>query len=221
MNMIAEHLISDMIVPLRTSDTGDEALGIMSEFYVRHLPIVNQDKLLGLLSEDDILDHDAEAAVGSYRLSLTHPFVRTKDHLYDVIQLVADHQLTAVPVVDEKGHYVGLITAEDLIRHFAESGTFREPGGIIVLETVRQNYSLAQIARIVEQENAVILSAHVQSYPDSPRIDVTLKVNKQNILSILASFERFEYIVSATFNEVEYYDSLRERYDSLLTYLNV
>ena len=219
--MIAEHLISDLIVPLRTSDTGDEALGIMSEFYVRHLPIVNQEQLLGLLSEEDILNHDVEEPVGSYSLDLQHPYVRIHDHLYDVIRLVADYQLTAIPVVDEKRNYVGLITAEDLLRHFAESGTFREPGGIIVLEMVRQDYSLAQLARIVEAENAVVLSAHVQTFPDSPRIEVTLKVNVRNINPIVASFARFDYAVKATFNELEYFDNLRERYDSLISYLNV
>ncbi|PSR14210.1 MAG: CBS domain-containing protein [Bacteroidetes bacterium] len=219
--MIAENLISDTIIPLRTSDTGAEALGIMNEFYLRHLPIVNQEELLGLLSEDEILDNDAEEPVGSYHLTLNHPFVQTRDHLYDVMRLVADHQLTAIPVVDDQRRYVGLITTEHLIRHFAESGAFREPGGIIVLEMTRQDYSLAQIARIVESENAVILSAHVQTFPDSPRIEVTIKVNKQNIGNILASFERFDFIVKATFNELEYFDTLRERYDGLINYLNV
>ena len=219
--MIAENLISDTIIPLRTSDTGSEALSIMGEFYVRHLPIVNNETLLGLISEDEILDYDVEEAIGSYKLNLHRPFVRINDHLYDVMRLVAEFQLTAIPVVDDQRRYIGLITAEDLIRHFAESGAFREPGGIIVLEMMRQDYSLAQLARIVESENAVILSAHVQTFPESPRIEVTLKVNKQNILNILASFERFDFVVKATFNEFEYFDTLRERYDSLISYLNV
>lgn len=219
--MIAENLITDAIIPLRTSDTGSEALSIMGEFYVRHLPIVNREELLGLLSEDEILDHDTEEPVGSYRLNLQHTFVRQTDHLYDVMRLVAEYQLTAIPVVDSQKRYIGLIIAEDLIRHFAESGAFREPGGIIVLEMLRQDYSLAQLARIAESENTVILSSQVNTYPDSPRIEVTLKVNKQNFLNLIASFERFDYEVKATFNELEYMDSLRERYDSLISYLNV
>lgn len=219
--MIAENLISDIIIPLRTSDTGAEALSTMGEFYVRHLPIVNQEELLGLISEDEILDHDAEEPVGSYKLNPSLPFVRINDHLYDVMRLVADYQLSAIPVVDDQRRYIGLITADNLIRHFAEIGAFREPGGIIVLEMVRQDYSLAQLARIVESENAVILSSYVQTFADSPRIEVTLKINKQNILNILASFERFDFIVKATFNEMEYFDTLRERYDSLISYLNV
>lgn len=219
--MIAENLISDTIIPLRTSDTGEEALGLMNDFFVRHLPIVNQDQLLGLLSDVDILDNDAEEAVGSYRLSLTHPFVRSNDHLYDVMRLVAEHHLTVIPVVGEKDKYLGLISTEDLLRHFAELGAFREPGGIIILEMTRQDYSLSQIARVAESEGAVILSSFVQTFHDSPRINVTIKVNRQNISGLLATYERFDYEVKASFNELEFFDTLQERYDSLMSYLNV
>jgi len=219
--MIAEYLISDTIVPLRTSDTGDVALGIMSEFYVRHLPIVNQTELLGLISEEEILDHDTAEAVGSYDLRMQPATVKTRDHLYDVMHLMAEHKLTVVPVVDDKNHYVGLISVENLIQAFAKTGAFNELGGIIVLEMQRQDYSLAQLAQIVESEGAVILHSHIQTFPDSPQMEVTLKVNKQNILNIIASFDRFDYHVKATFNELEYSDSLKERYEGLISYLNV
>ena len=63
--MIAKDLISEEIVPLRTSDTGEDALAMMSDFHVRHLPIVNGSQLLGLISEDEILEFDAEESVGS------------------------------------------------------------------------------------------------------------------------------------------------------------
>ena len=63
--MTAETLISDEIIPLRTSDTGEEALGMMDDFYVRHLPIVNNKQLLGLISQDEILNCNAVEPVGS------------------------------------------------------------------------------------------------------------------------------------------------------------
>ena len=53
--MIAEKIISTAILPLKTSDTGNDALTIMEDFFVRHLPIVNDKQLLGVISEDDIL----------------------------------------------------------------------------------------------------------------------------------------------------------------------
>ncbi len=219
--MIAENLISDVIVPLRTSDTGEEALSIMNEFFVRHLPIVNNEQLLGLVSEEDILDMDVEEPVGSYKLSIHQPYVSARAHLYEVMRLLAENNLTVIPVVDDSHSYIGLITLEDLLRFFANSGSFRDPGSIIVLEMGRQDYSLSEISRLVESENAVILSTFVTTYAESSRIDITLKINTQNISAILATFQRFDYQIKASFSESNYTDTLRERYDALMNYLNV
>lgn len=219
--MTAEQLISDSIIPLRTSESGDTALGIMNEFYVRHLPIVNDKQLLGLISEEDILEHDAHEPVGSYRLSLIRPYVQHSDHLYEILRLIAEYHLTLIPVVDEEENYIGLVTMEDLLQHFAKIASFSEPGSILVLEMSRHDYQLSQIAQIVESENAAILSSFITTNLESTRVDVTIKINRQNIQNILATFDRYDYEIKASFNETEYLDALRDRYDSLMAYLNV
>jgi len=219
--MIASNLLSQSIVPLRTSDTGKEALSIMSDFYVKHLPIVNNEQLLGLISEDDILEHDIEEAVGSYQLSMTRPYSKGNDHVYEVLRLVSEYKLTAIPVVDVDDNYLGLISQEELLRFFASIGSFTEPGSIVVLEMAKIDYSLAQLARIVESENSVILSCFITSNIDSTKIDVTLKINRPEVQGIIATFERFDLKVKASFQEATYFDSLRDRYDALMSYLNV
>lgn len=219
--MIAETLLSNTIIPLRTSDTGEEALGMMNDFFVRHLPVVNNEQLLGLMSEDDILNYEVEEPIGSYGLSAPTPCVRRDDHIYEVMRMLAEYHLTVVPVVDDNTNYVGLITLEDLMRYFSNTASFKEPGSILVLEMTRMDYSLSEIARIVESESAVILNAFVNSYPDSAAIDVTLKINRQDVLSIISTFERYDYTIKASFNESEYLDSLQDRYDALISYLNV
>ncbi len=219
--MIAEHLISEFIIPLRTSDTGEDALATMNDFYVRHLPIVNDKQLLGLISEDDILDHDVKEAVGSYQLSVARPFVKNDDHVYEILRLISEYHLTLIPVVDKEENYAGLVTMEDLLQYFARSASFSESGSIIVLEMNKQDYYLSQMANIVESESAVILSSFITSSRDSTRLDVTLKVNVQNIQPIIAAFNRFDYEVKASFSESDYLDALRDRYDALMLYLNV
>ena len=219
--MIAETLISNIIVPLRTSDSGETALEAMNEFYVRHLPVVNDKELLGLLSEDDVLNHDVNQDIGSYALSLPRPCIQTKAHLYEVMKIMADFHLTVVPVIDNQQNYAGLISMEDVLQHFAKSLPFSEQGSIIVLEMAKRDYVLSEIARIIESENAVVLSAYVSSGTDSSMIEVTLKVNSLHIQSILSTFERYEYAVKASFNEEELVDILQERYESLMNYLNV
>ncbi len=219
--MIARELLSDVIIPLKTSDTGREALSIMNDFYVKHLPIVNNEQLLGLISENDILSYDVDEPLGSYSLSLTRSHVTENDHLYEVLRLLGDYQLTVIPVVDKDGNYLGLVSQEDILRYFANTGSFTEPGSIIVLEIQKRDYSLAEISRIVESEQAAILSTFITSDLNSSHVEVTIKINRQDLHHIIATFERYDYQIKASFQESEYIDSLQERYDSLMNYLNV
>jgi len=194
---------------------------MMNEFVVRHLPIVNNQQLLGLLSEDDILDHDTQEAVGSYRLSTNRPYVQYDDHVYEILRLIAEYRLTLIPVVDQENNYIGVVTMEDMIQYFARTASFSETGSIIVLEMDKRDYHLSEMARIVESEGAVILSSFITSNVDSTRLDVTLKLNQQNVQSIIATLNRFDYEVKATFNESTYVEGLKERYEGLMRYLNV
>lgn len=219
--MVAENLITTAILPLRTSDSGEEALSIMDDFHVRHLPIVNNKQLLGLISDDDILLHNVEDAVGSYALSLKRPYVKDNDHIYEVMRLLASHHLTVIPVVDVDNDYLGMITQADVLNYFATTASFAETGSIVILEMNRRDYSMAEISRIVESEGAVILSSFITSSQDSFKMEVTIKINRQNIQNIISTFERFNYEIKASFNELEYLESLQERYDSLMSYLNV
>lgn len=219
--MIASNLLSQSIVPLKTSDTGEEALGIMSDFYVKHLPIVNSKQLLGLISEDDILNHDVQEAVGSFQLSMSRPYIKENDHIFEVMRTMSEFNLTVIPVIDVDDNYLGLISQDDLLRFFAGIGSFTEPGSIIVLEMSKQDYSLSQISRIVESENAAVLSSFITTNLDSTQIDVTIKINLQDVSAILATFQRYDYTVKASFQESEYFDSLKDRYDSLMSFLNV
>lgn len=221
--MIAGKLVSTVIIPLRTSDTGQEALNLMNEFGIHHLPIVNNKELLGVVAQEDIDAHDANEPIGSYNLSLIRAHVDEQDHIYDTIKMIIENQLTIVPVVDSDKNYIGMVTERDLLQFFARSGSFTEPGSILVLEVNRRDYSLAEMSRIVEGENAAILSSFVTSSmgADTVNVTVTLKINKQDLQPIAATFERFDYKIKATFQEETYMEGLQERYDSLMSYLNV
>jgi len=219
--MIAGNLYTKSIVPLRTSDTGREALSIMTEFNISHLPIVNNKQLLGLISEDDIINNNIDEAVGSYPLSQHKYYVTSQDHIYEVMRLLGEFQLSVIPVIDLEGNYLGLIFQDELLEFFSNTASFSEPGAIIVLEMNRRDYSLSEISRIVESENAAVLSAFVTTNLETGVIDVTLKINRQEIQNIIATFERFSYKVKASFQESLYNDTLKERYDLLMSYLNI
>jgi CBS domain-containing protein len=126
-----------------------------------------------------------------------------------------------IPVVDDTERFVGIITQEDLIAYYANSYSFKEPGSIIIIEAAKRGYSLSEIARIVELENASVLASFLTEQKDSELILITLKLNQQDISTIIASLERYEYKIKASFTEETYDDNLQTRYDQLMKYLDV
>lgn len=220
--MLAIELVADIIPPVSTTDTIQKVVDRMAEFRIRHLPIVNDEQFLGLIAEDDLIEQtDYQAPVSILALSLSNPYVREEQHVYDVIRIFYEQQLTVVPVLNDKGKYLGLISINSITEYFAQLTSVSQPGGIIVLEIDNKNNSLAHMAQIVESDNAQILSSYIRSFPDSTRMEVTLKVNKQDISAILSTFLRYEYTIKATFNHSGDIDNSRDRYDSLMNYLNL
>lgn len=220
--MIAKHLISDAIVPLRTSDTGITALTMMDEFKVRHLPIVNNVDFLGLVSEEDVLNfNDPEKPLGEHKLSLKKPYLNQDQHIYDIIKLIYELKLTVVPVLDKTKTYKGVVVLSELVARLAEMAAVQQPGAIIVLELNERDYLLSQIVQIVESNDARILSLYTTSPTESTKLELTLKLNKMDISPVLATFNRYEYHIKASYSEDEYWDDLMDRYNSLMNYLNI
>jgi hypothetical protein len=90
-----------------------------------------------------------------------------------------------------------------------------------VLEMAKSDYSMAQIAQIVESNDARILSSYIMSSADSTNIEVTLKINKIELDRIIRTFERYDYVIKASFQKSSYNDDLKFRYDALMNYLNM
>lgn len=220
--MYAHELISAAILPVKTSDTIQKVIDRMAEFRVNHLPIVNNQQFLGLISDEDLLEvSDPSFPIGGLSLALHNSFVFEEQHIYDVIRLFYDQKLSIVPVLDSNKNYKGLITINSIIEYIATITSVKEPGGIIILEINNRNNSLAHIAQIVESDNAQILSSYVQSFPDTTRLEITLKLNRTDLSSILASFLRYDYHVKATFNDTKSDDGTSDRYNQLMNYLDI
>ncbi|MCS6819959.1 MAG: hypothetical protein NZ522_08400, partial [Chitinophagales bacterium] len=130
-------------------------------------------------------------------------------------------KISIIPVLDEDENYLGVITADSLLRALCHFSSWQEEGSIIEIEMPSRNYSLYEIARLVEGNNLKILSSFTHLRPDTQTTVVTLKINSLNLESIVSAFERYGISVNGVYHETEYSEDLRERYDSLMRYLNV
>jgi acetoin utilization protein AcuB len=221
--MLAKEMISDVVPSLKTSDTGQTALNWMELFRVSHLPIVNENDYLGLISDSDVYDlNQPEEPIGNHSLSLPRPFVYGNRHIYEVIALAARHKLTVVPVLAEDNHFRGVITYNDIIRGMASFSSVDQPGGLIILKVLSQDYSMSRISQIVESDNARILSMHITSNPESTSLEITLKVSTTDLTSIIRTFERYSYEVTTWITDNDELDRFyTDRYNQLMKYLNM
>ena len=220
--MIASELVSDAVFPVQPGEKLSSLQEKMREAQLEHFPVVRYTQYLGLLNEDDVaaqLKENPDALVES--MTLEHISIYGGAHIYDVIQAFYLHQIDVLPVIDDKQHFLGMITSGDLLDYFAVLTGADQPGGIIVLELNNRDNSLAHIAQIVESDNAQIMSSYVRTFPDSTRIEVTLKLNRTEISSIVAAFLRYDYKVKATFNDQRGQDTASDRYEQLMNYLNM
>ncbi|MBS0011831.1 MAG: CBS domain-containing protein [Bacteroidales bacterium] len=221
--MLAKELISEMVTELKTSDTGQKALNWMEVFRISHLPIVNNMEFLGLISDTDIYDlNEPEQAIGNHKLSLIKPFVRLDQHIFDVISIAARLKLSVVPVLDDHNHYKGVVLVSDLIDAMADMSSLKEPGGLIVLDILQNDYSLSQIAQIIESNDAKIMALYISTHPESTRMEVSIKLNTNNLMPVIRTFERFQYEVSAWHGDEDDMDNFySDRFDSFMRYLDV
>jgi len=221
--MTAIDLISDRIPCLRTSDTGEKVLDWMDEFKVNQLPVVNNRQLLGMISENDVLEADSpDQPVGDYRLTLPNTLhIYAEQHVYDAVKMMATWNLDVLPIVDADMNYLGLAAQQDVIKSLSNVLGASEPGGILILEVAHNSYNLSEIARILESNDAKALSVYLTSNPDSSAYYITIKLNVSELTRIVNTFERFNYKVVMSFFDKSHMDDTQDRYNLLLRYLDL
>lgn len=219
--MNAIDMITPDVPPLRPHDDIGRALEWMEAFKVGHLPVVDQQRLVGMVKEEDLIDrNDVNAEIGHVMDQVELPFARGAQHLYEVMKLFSERGLSVVPVLDDMGLYLGSITEHEALRRLADVTNIHEPGSIVVLELNQADYSLQLIARIVEGSDARVLSIFNRTLPGTTRMEVTLKINREEISDILQTFERYDIFVKTTFQGSRFHDDLRDRYDELMRFID-
>ncbi|MBK6523580.1 MAG: CBS domain-containing protein [Bacteroidia bacterium] len=220
--MLVSELITDEIPPLKTSDTVELALDWMEQFKVSHLAVVQDRQLLGIVSENDLMDYEhPEQTIKEIKVPLMKPIIHHYQHTYDLVKLMNSLNLTLVPVLDDKEMYKGCITLKGIVQNLSNMTAIQNPGGVIVLEMNQNDYSVTQIGNIIEGNDAKILSLHVSSVPDSVKLEVTIKVNKEDMTRILQTFNRYNYTVKATFHQGDFETGLKDKLNEFLHFLNI
>lgn len=219
--MLNKEIISASVPTLNLNDSVSQALELMTEFHVSQLPVVNDEKYVGLIFEEDLLNANEQDLIQTLENRFSRVAVHANTHFIESIQAAHDYDLTVIPVVDKEQEFIGSITAIELLKNFAKISGASEPGGVIVLELEQRNFSFSEISKLVETNDAQITQLNTYWDNSSETFLVTLKINKFEISDIVATFQRYEYQIKYYFGEELYENELRNNYDHLMNYLSI
>jgi len=215
--MIASQLIVDSLPPIKPSEKCSKAVSWMSEFKIAHLPVVGGNRFEGIISEESLLDFNYEnETITESKIPLTDVFIYEYQHIYEAMKQMSDNNLSVLPILDRNDNYIGATTISHLMTLTTNTTSVKEPGAVIILSVNSKDYSLAQIAQIVESNNARILSSFITSSQDTTEMEVTIKINKKELGAIIQTFNRYDYTIIESYHKKEDYSEMRNRFDYLM-----
>jgi len=221
--LIAEKLISDGIASVTSAEMGQKALTRMDVFRVYHIPVVNDNQYLGLVSDKLIYDLNLNEVVLETvldKLDTTH--AHKDQHIFEVAILMYNLKLSVLPVLDDDHYYIGSITLYDLARRFAKLFSLQEIGGVIVLEMNEYDYSLTEISKIAESNGYRILSIFLDRKSGTHALDVIMKLDKDELSALIQAFMRYNYTLKAVYLDQSMLSDLyMERYEQFMKYMNL
>ncbi len=219
--MLTIELINNNIPRLKLQDTAGKALQLINDFRVTHLPVVADDKYLGLISEEDLQDAEGKMPIELMQENFINASVYENEHFLTAVTCSNQHDTTVVPVINEEMELVGVITSPDLLKALGNFAGTNEIGGIIVLEMERSQFAISEISRIVESNDATILHLNTTVHPETGMLTVTINANKKEIAAIVATFERYDYDVIYYFGNENFENEIHSNYRHLMNYLDI
>ncbi len=219
--MLVSQIIESSFPHLAVQDKINFALHLMEDYDVIHLPVLAEEKFAGIVSKEDLLDAKDTAILATLQQQYIKASVLPDEHFTAALKLASHYDISIVPAVNKNNNIEGIITQKNLIRLLAENLNVEEVGGIIVIEMDKRNFSFGEISRLVETNDAGITQLNTYTETATGLFIVTIKVNKIEISDIIATLQRYDYVVRYYFGEEDYENELRENYDLLMAYLKI
>ena len=219
--MLVSEVIQSSLPVLHYTDRVEDAIELLQQNNIEHLPVLHNDIYEGLLSMDELLSAEDTEVVSALTDKLIHLSIPGNQHFLSALKLINEASVTALPVLSLNKEYLGVVTHATLIQNLGVFLSTDVPGGLFVIETAKHQFSIGELCRLVETNDAFVTQINTYIEHVSGQLIVTFKINKTEVSDILATLQRFEYNVRYYFGEEQFENSLKENFDNLMAYLNV
>ncbi|WP_175454735.1 CBS domain-containing protein [Lutibacter oricola] len=217
---ITPYILKDF-KPFTLHSTIEEVKEFFNTTTFNHFPIVEKDKLVGLISETEIQGlNEEEKEIGYYQYLFEFFSVEEEANILDVLKEFASNQTTIMPVLNLKNNYIGYYDVIDVLHTYNETPFFNSNGAVLLLEKELRDYSISEVSQIIESNNGKVLGVFV-SETSATSVKIMVKFDSQNINEIIQSFRRYEYQVLSNHKDDSFLEDLKDRSNYLQKYLNI
>jgi predicted transcriptional regulator len=193
----------------------------MEDYEVQHLPILKEEYFIGLVSKESVLDIALDQSMTIIADSFVRVGITGTAHFTKALELFSKHELSLLPVLNDQQECVGVITQKNLNESLSRFIGAAQNGAIIVLSITPYQYSLAEMSRLVETNNAQIVQLNTFFDEATGAMIITIKINQEEASAIISTFQRYDYQVLHYFGKSPLHNDIESHYHHLMNYLDV
>lgn len=216
--------LADNLYPsLHMDDSVGHALQLMNEFKTTHLPVVADEKFLGIIGADDLMNEkNKKTKLKVYQTNFLPAAVNSDLYFLKAASISNLYPTNFIAVINDKNDFIGTISSKSLSLALGNFSGTSEFGALIVLEMEHARFALAEINSIVESDGATILHMNVSMHFTTKDLwEVTLQINKKEVATIIATFERYDYSIIYYSGEELFENETTINYNNLMNYLAI
>jgi len=185
-----KHWMIKDVITINPEATVEEAIQLMKKHSIRHLPVVEGDKLVGLVTESSIRQYALPSVMDKLpirEVMIINPITIDAEATIDeAARLIYRYKIGGLPVTQE-GQLVGILTVTDLLGAFIElMGILRSSSRIDVVPTSAESFD--EIIEIIRQHGGRIISVGMDVHHSGKRI-YYIRLEKCPLEPIAAALE--------------------------------
>ena len=218
--MLVNDYISKDFIPPKLNQTVAHGLELVNKFGLSHIPVFEGLNFIGNISRENLEETASDLKLVEIKDFTEFFYITENSSLLDAVQKFHNFDTNILPVINEEKQYQGLLMMDDVISGLSTMPFILEPGAILVIEVSQKQFSISEIAKIAESNNARIIGLFVTAYFDD-KVQIALKLISENLASVGETFERFGYTVVFKFFNDEKEDLYKDRFEQLMKYLDI
>ena len=216
--MFIKDYISKDFPCFHLTDSIESARETLEAFGYTHIFIKKAHHFYGALAKDFL--YEEEGALKKLEHQIERFAILEDNNILDSIRLFYTFNTNVIPVLNKNEKYLGYIGCDDVFQNLSLYPLFSESGATLTVEIPARKYSMTEIANIVESNNSKFYGGFI-SFMSDEAIQVTIKISNENLASIDATFDRYDYRIVEKYYSDEKTDMFKDRFGFLQKFIEI